>query len=188
MLARVGWWSALIVCVPGLVHAQSTPPELPAGEGREVVQRVCSSCHSLVPVLMQRNGEGGWRHTVTRMVLQRQAQLLPEEFETVVRYLATRLGPGAGAMPTGNLPPGSMGGGGATAAKDVRLPDGPGKELVQARCSICHDLGRVVSIPRTKAEWDSVTRNMIERGPRASAADIQTMVSYLATHFLEKAR
>ena len=188
MLARIRWLAASIVCLPGLVYAQpAPPPQLPEGEGREIVQRVCTSCHSLVPVLMQRNGEGGWRHTVTRMVLQRQAQLLPEEFETVVRYLATRLGPGAGPMQTGTLPPGSMGGG-ATAAQDVKLPDGPGKELVQARCSMCHDLGRVVSIPRTKQEWDSVTRNMIERGPRASAADVQTMVSYLVTHFLEKAQ
>jgi cytochrome c5 len=79
-------------------------------------------------------------------------------------------------------------GGGATAAKDVRLPEGAGRELVQARCSLCHDLGRVVSIPRTREEWDSVTRNMIGRGPRASAVEIQTIASYLATHFLERAQ
>jgi cytochrome c5 len=184
MFARIGSLLALIVCVPGPVHGQSPAPQLPEGEGREIVQRVCTSCHSLVPVLMQRNGEGGWRHTVTRMVLQRQAQLLPEEYETVVRYLSTRLGPGAGPMQTGTLPPGSMAGG-ATSAKEIKLPDGPGKDLVQARCAMCHDLGRVVSIGRTRREWDSVTRDMIGRGPRASDADIQTMATYLATHFPE---
>jgi cytochrome c5 len=185
MFARSGLLAGLLVCVPGLVHAQNAAPQLPEGEGREIVQRVCTSCHSLVPVLMKRDGEGGWRHTVTRMVLQRQAQLLPEEFETVVRYLSTRVGPGTNLMQTGVLPPGSMAGGAAT-AKEVRLPDGPGREIVQARCSLCHDLGRVVSVRRTKEEWDSLTRNMIGRGPQASEAQVQTLISYFTTNFLER--
>ncbi len=182
------WMAGVLLCAPGLAHAQGRAAELPPGEGRELVQKVCTSCHSLVPVMMKRDGENGWRHTVGRMVLQRQAQLLPDEFETAVRYLSTQLGPGTGQMQTGVLPPGAMGGG-ATTAKDVRLPEGPGpaRQLVETRCSLCQDLGRVVSIPRKKAEWESVTRNMTGRGPQTSPAQVQAIIDYLTTHFLEKA-
>lgn len=183
MLRGTVWLAGLLACAPPALHAQNALPE---GPGRELVQKVCGSCHSLTPILMKRDGENGWRHTVARMVLQRQAQLLPEEFETIVRYLSTRLGPGTSPMQTGALPPGAFGGGAAT-AKEVRLPDGPGKELVQSRCAFCHDLGRVVSVSRKKEEWESVTRNMIGRGPEANPAQVQAIIDYLAAHFLEKA-
>jgi cytochrome c5 len=185
MLSRIVSLAALLVAVPCVLHAQSGAAELPPGDGRELVQKVCTSCHTLTPVLMKRDGENGWRHTVGRMVLQRQAQLLPDEFEAVVRYLSTRLGPGTTQMQTGVLPPGSFGSG--ATAKEVRLPDGPGKELVEARCSVCHDLGRVVSIPRKTDEWEEVTRNMIGRGPQASPAQVDAIIAYLTSHFLEKA-
>lgn len=186
MRPRSVWLAGLLVCVPVLVNAQNSRiSELPAGEGRELVQEVCSSCHSLTPVLMKRDGEGGWRHTVGRMVLQRQAQLLPEEFEAVVRYLSTRLGPGMSPMQTGVLPPEAFGGG-ATAAREVALPEGAGKPLVAARCALCHDLGRVVSVPRTTDEWAQITRNMIDRGPDATAEEVQTIAAYLSAHFGEE--
>ena len=186
MLRLMALMAGVLACTPGLVHAQGRGPELPLGEGRELVQNVCTSCHTLVPVMMKRDGVNGWRHTVGRMVLQRQAQLTPAEFETAVRYLSTALGPAAGQMPTGALPPGSMGGG-ATTAKEVKLPDGPGRQLVEGRCASCHDLGRVVSIPRTKEEWESVTRNMLGRGPQTTPEQVQAITDYLTTNFLEKA-
>jgi cytochrome c5 len=176
--------TAVVLCLPGLAFAQGGT-ELPPGEGRDVVQRVCTSCHTLVPVMMKRDGENGWRHTVTRMILQRQAQLLPTEFETAVRYLSTQLGPGTNQMQTGTLPPGSLAEG--ATAKAVRLPDGPGKQVVEVRCAMCHDLGRVVSIPRKKEEWDSLTRNMLGRGPQTPPDQVQSIIGYLSTHFLEKA-
>ena len=167
-------FAALVALAPGAALAQGAQKELPAGEGRDIVQRVCTGCHTLTPVMMKTDGEGGWRHTVTRMVLQRQAQLLPAEFETVVKYLSTQLGPGVRPMVTGPLPPGAS-----------ELPEGPGKQVVAARCSICHDLGRVTSVRRKAHEWEQVTRNMIERGPQATPDQIKTIVSYLTTHFLE---
>jgi hypothetical protein len=117
------------------------------------------------------------------MIVQKGAQVSAQDLEAVVRYLSTRLGPGTGRMETtGLLPPGAVGAG-ATTAKTVQLPDGPGKELVAARCTLCHDLGRVVSLRRTTQEWEQMTRNMMGRGPQASAAEIQTVITYLTTHF-----
>jgi len=185
VLVKVVCLAGLLVCVPALVQAQRRGPELPAGEGQVLAQNVCATaCHDAAPLLMKRDGEGGWRRNVERMVVQKGAQLSPEGLETLIRYLSTRLGPGAGRMQTtGLLPPGARAGGAQTAG-DVRLPAGPGKELVEARCTLCHDLGRVVSIPRKKAEWESVTRNMIGRGPQASPAQVQTIIDYLTTHLL----
>lgn len=178
---------ALLVSLPALLHAQRRAPELPPGEGQELAQKVCATaCHDATPLVMKRDGENGWRANVERMIVQKGAQISAADLETLIRYLSTRLGPGTGLMQTsGVLPPGALAGGAGT-ARDVRLPAGAGKELVETRCGLCHDLGRVVSIPRKKAEWESVTGNMIGRGPQTSPAQVQTIIDYLATHFLEK--
>ena len=183
MLSKTVWLIAWLVCVPGAVFAQGRAPELPPGEGRELALSVCgTACHDTTPLAMKRDGESGWRKNVERMVVQKGAQIFPGELETVIRYLSTALGPGTVPMQTpGALPPGALGGGAAT-ARDVKLPDGAGKELVQARCTVCHDLGRVVATRRTQPDWDRLTRNMIERGPRATPAQVETMVMYLVTH------
>jgi mono/diheme cytochrome c family protein len=140
---------------------------------------------------MKRDGEAGWRRNVERMVVQKGAQIFPADMDTLIKYLSTALGPSAGRMqPTGALPPGALASGAKT-VEEVRLPAGPGKELVEGRCAACHDLGRVVSIPRKRNEWDSLVRNMVSRAPQtspATPAQLQAMVDYLATNFLEKAQ
>ena len=183
MFSRTVWLTALLVGVSGAVYAQGRAPELPPGRGRELAQSICgTACHDTTPLVMKRDGESGWRKNVERMVVQKGAHIFPEELETLVRYLSTALGPGTVPMGTpGALPPGALGGGAAT-AKDVKLPDGAGKELVQARCTACHDLGRVVTARRTPQDWDQITRNMIERGPQATPAQVETIVTYLTTH------
>jgi mono/diheme cytochrome c family protein len=177
--------AAAVVCIPVLAHAQGRGPELPPGEGRDIVQSVCATaCHQAVTVLLKRDGESGWRATAERMVVQKGARIAPAEMETIIRYLSTALGPGSGRMPTpGPLPPGSVAGG-AKMVADVRLPEGEGKTLVETRCAACHDLGRVVSYRRTRAEWDHVTRNMMGRFPQTpSAQDVTAITTYLTTHF-----
>lgn len=186
MFPKYFYVAVFSVCMPGLLHAQGRP-ELPAGEGRELAQSVCATaCHDATPLLMKRDGESGWRRNVERMVVQKGAQIFADDLETLIRYLSTRLGPGTSRMQTtGVLPPGALAGGAET-AKDVRLPAGPGRELVELRCTVCHDLGRVVSIPRTKTEWERMTRNMLGRGPQTNPAQVQTIIDYLTTQFLEK--
>jgi cytochrome c5 len=189
MWSRMVAACAALLLAPTALHAQGgqgAAAQLPPGDGRELVQTVCTSCHTLVPVMMKRDGEGGWRHTVGRMVLQRQAQLMPDEFDAIVKYLSTVYGPWTTQMQTGPLPPGSLAVAGTT-AKEAKLPEGPGKELVETRCTACHDLGRVVSITRKKQEWEDLTHNMIGRGPAATPAQVDAIIGYFTTHFLEKA-
>lgn len=170
-----------LLLAPGLLFSQA-PGTLPPGDGRELVAAVCTQCHALRPIVMKRDGVGGWRATVEEMVI-RGAQLFPEEADTVIRYLAANFGPGPNPMPTGVLPPGAAVSSSGAPASNVSLPAGPGKEIVEARCSICHDLGRVVASRRPREEWERITRNMIERGPQAPPDQLQTIVSYLAAQF-----
>jgi cytochrome c5 len=155
--------------------AQNAAP-LPDGPGRELVETACSGCHNLRPITIKRDGQNGWRSTVERMVMH-GARLLPEEAGQVVDYLSRSLGPGASPMQTGMLPPGS-----GQSGPQLRLPEGRGKELVENRCRLCHDLGRLAT-RRTADEWHRITRNMVMRGPSASPAEVEAMIAYLTTHF-----
>jgi mono/diheme cytochrome c family protein len=143
---------------------------LPPGDGRDLTAAVCAGCHSLRPVLMLRDGPAGWKETVQEMV-KRGAPLLPQEAETVAQYLAKNLGPAAGPMPSGTA---------------VSLPAGAGRELVESRCALCHDLGRVAASPRSKVEWEVTVKNMVKRGAVASPEQMQTIISYLTAQFGKK--
>jgi len=145
-------------------HAQNANP-LPAGDGRDLVAVACSQCHYLGTIAKIRDGAAGWRLFVNNMVL-RGAQLTPPEIDKVVDYLALNLGPGA------NLPP----------AKPVTLPDGQGKNLVESRCTLCHDLERV-STKRDKKDWPVIVANMVAWGATANPDETHTISDYLAANF-----
>ena len=146
-------------------RAQNANP-LPPGEGRDLVAVVCSQCHYLGTIAKIRDGAAGWRVYVDNMVL-RGAQLSEPEIETVVNYLATNLGPGM------NLPPG----------KPVTLPDGAGKDLVETRCSVCHDLERVAVVKRDRRGWPVIVADMVAWGAPATPGEAKTIADYLAAHF-----
>jgi streptogramin lyase len=68
------------------------------------------------------------------------------------------------------------------------LPDGNGKDLVEARCTTCHDLQRIVVKRTTLPEWTHIIERM--RGtmatqgvPDISGADAATIAGYLTAAF-----
>ena len=63
------------------------------------------------------------------------------------------------------------------------LPDGAGKDLVMNVCSQCHDLARITSQKRTKAEWNDTVDKMAARGAKASDEEFETIVTYLTKNF-----
>jgi hypothetical protein len=85
-----------------------------------------------------------------------------------VTYLATNFGPGI------NVPP---------PVAQVTLPDGPGKELVETRCAVCHGLDRATSAKRAPAEWDGIVRRMIFLGAPVSGDEAKTITAYLDATF-----
>jgi len=148
---------------PGL--SQNANP-LPPGDGRDLVAVACSQCHALGTIAKIRDGAAGWRLYVSNMVL-RGAQLTPPEIDKVVDYLALNLGPGA------DLPP----------AKPVALPDGHGKDLVETRCGLCHDLERIAAVKRRQQDWPGIVANMVAWGATATPDEARTLADYLAANF-----
>ena len=139
---------------------------LPPGDGRDLVAVACSQCHALGTIAKIRDGAAGWRLYVSNMVL-RGAQLTPPEIDKVVDYLALNLGPGA------DLPP----------AKPVALPDGHGKDLVETRCGLCHDLERIATVKRRQQDWPGIVANMVAWGATATPDEARTLTDYLAANF-----
>ena len=62
------------------------------------------------------------------------------------------------------------------------LPEGPGRETTEIACSGCHEVGFLVGVPRSRAQWDNTMLRMINRGMMISSEDYGTVVVYLATY------
>lgn len=179
---------ALVLAVlgPDKAAANEDSPEsaLSDSEIKAIIDVACTQCHGLRPVQILRNGSPGWREIVTEMVL-RGAQVSPAEADAIIDYLAQEYGPGAGQMQTGSLPHGALvpDSDAGMSSADIVLPEGEGMATVESLCQVCHDLGRVVTVRRTRRDWVRITENMSARGIPASAEEINLMVSYLATHY-----
>jgi mono/diheme cytochrome c family protein len=168
-LARGPWLIGILLLGVGTVHGQAVSSSLPPGNGRELVATACSQCHGLALIVTLRDGAAGWKDAVDNMIL-RGAQLEPQEEKTVISYLANSFGPGNNPMRSG--------------AGTVSLPNGPGKELIESRCTVCHDAGRITAANRTKEEWDVTVTHMLARGSiPATAEEARAMASYLAGQF-----
>ena len=68
------------------------PGVLPAGAGRNVAQRLCSSCHSLVLLTATGHTEDEWDSIVARME-NNGMMASPEDIDTVITYLGKALPP-----------------------------------------------------------------------------------------------
>ncbi len=66
------------------------------------------------------------------------------------------------------------------------LPEGPGKELVEAVCTACHTLERVVAKRATKAEWQDKVLEMLQEDPDITQQERDRIVEYLAKNFPPK--
>jgi cytochrome c5 len=160
----------LCLAAPAGAWAQAQIPasSLPPGDGRDLLAVACTQCHGLGTIVSMRDGEGGWTLHVHNMVL-RGAQLSSSEAKTVVSYLTTNYGPDASQS--------------AARAASAGLPAGAGKELVETRCTACHDLARVTALKRPQHDWDAIVANMIARGAPASADEGKRISAYLGGQF-----
>jgi cytochrome c5 len=76
---------------------------------------------------------------------------------------------------------------GAQSPPPPALPEGPGKELVEAVCTACHTLERVVAKRATKAEWQDKVLEMLQEDPDITQQERDQIVEYLAKAFPPKA-
>ena len=73
--------------VPFLAAALLFGQDLPEGDGKKLVQEVCSGCHGLDIVVSQKTDKTGWQQIVDYMV-QRGASAKDDEIAIMVEYLA----------------------------------------------------------------------------------------------------
>lgn len=66
---------------------------------------------------------------------------------------------------------------------DVKLPDGPGKPIVQRMCTGCHSLKTVISKHATKEQWSATVQQMVSRGADGTDEEVATVIDYLAKNF-----
>jgi competence protein ComEA len=67
-------------------------PTLPPGEGRDVMIRVCSHCHSPESAAGEAYDEAQWKEVVDEMA-GKGAEASQDEFDTIVKYLAKAFPP-----------------------------------------------------------------------------------------------
>lgn len=68
------------------------------------------------------------------------------------------------------------------ARADISLPQGPGVDLVYARCRTCHDLQYLVdSAGLLPAQWDAVLQSMHDYGLKLDDAERREILAYLTT-------
>ena len=66
-------------------------------------------------------------------------------------------------------------------SSDTVMADG--KALLEERCTVCHDLGRVEAKKATADEWKSTIDRMIKNGAKLSAEEQTVLVQYLAATY-----
>lgn len=66
--------------------------------------------------------------------------------------------------------------------RQVTLPDGPGKDIVQTVCSTCHSLSNITNDGYTRDEWKYLTSTMVD----LTRDQASVVLDYLAAHFPEK--
>ena len=74
------------------IFASARADELPEGKGKALVRTACSQCHSVDLLLDQPRSRESWTDVVSQMV-GNGAQLSDDDFNLVIDYLATNLGP-----------------------------------------------------------------------------------------------
>lgn len=68
------------------------------------------------------------------------------------------------------------------------LPDGNGKETVQATCSQCHTLTRVINAGYGREGWRNVVAMMMNAGAHVPADQVAPVVEYLTKNFPERTK
>src|SRR5918995_1445427 len=71
----------------------------------------------------------------------------------------------------------------AAPAAAQAFPDGPGKEILEKKCSTCHAPEQVTTFGRSAEDWHEVVVNMIDLGAEVNEEEAKVLVEYLAKNW-----
>jgi cytochrome c5 len=148
--SRAAWLFLALAGWPAPAGAQQ---KLPPGDGRKIVETVCSTCHGLEIVTSKSYSRERWSKVVEEMIAQ-GASLSKTETAKVVEYLSRNFG-----------------------EKDHA------KELYEEVCSYCHELDRITRQALTREQWSGLIKGMVDEGAPVTNEEFSMIVDYLAEHF-----
>jgi len=64
-----------------------------------------------------------------------------------------------------------------------KLPDGPGKAIVENSCKDCHTFDRISMAHHSLTRWRTIVREMEQKGANVDPGDVNPLVQYLAANF-----
>lgn len=130
-------------------------------KGRQVVAQVCATCHTTIVRMVQVHKQTAeqWKDTVYFMI-SRGAQIMPDEVEPVVAFLAATAGSNSAA------------------GRGRQAADVDGGATLQRTCQQCHELA-TASKKMDSEEWDAVVTRMMTYGAKLTPADRQKLIEYL---------
>src|ERR1700760_3573292 len=67
-----------------------------------------------------------------------------------------------------------------------RLPDGPGKAIIEQSCLGCHEPNRILNSGYSRTDWQNVLHMMQNVGAPLPADQVAPLTDYLAQNFPEK--
>ena len=76
-----------------LISLSASAQDLPAGPGKEVLEKVCTQCHGLDVITTLKHTKAEWKSVVDTMVSY-GATAKDDEFDAIVNYLAKNFGKG----------------------------------------------------------------------------------------------
>jgi virginiamycin B lyase len=81
-----------VACAATAVVYPALAQDLPDGNGKEIVQTICTSCHDLEPITSSGFSKDDWDLVVKNMIMM-GASLKAEQAVLVTNYLATNFPP-----------------------------------------------------------------------------------------------
>src|ERR1700688_1197332 len=91
---------------PSTPAAGQARAELPDGDGKAIATENCQACHKLTNLTKAHKSLDDWKETVQTMI-DRGANVSPDQVDTLVQYLAKNFGPKDASAPAPAAPPAS---------------------------------------------------------------------------------
>jgi mono/diheme cytochrome c family protein len=153
MCVKAGFWVWLAIATTSAALAAQDAEQPEKGE--QIMSARCLSCHDLRPIQVQALDKDAWAELVEAMN-QKGAEVAKDDVPVLVDYLVRNHGP---------------------------LPDGAGKKILLNRCTLCHDLKRVLRHGATPEVWEDTLSAMLNEGAMLTDEEFPVLLSYLASHF-----
>ena len=154
-------WLLVTIALAGVAFAAGQ--DLPDGEGKEVIEGKCGSCHPLATAVQIRGDQERWKAIVLKMV-EYGAPIKEPETAIAVDYLSRHFGPTEADL----------------AASQIERT---AKKHIDGICSTCHEASLIRETKATKEEWLYIVRNMNEKGAGLSESDVELLADFLAKNY-----